>query len=705
MTGVVELGKRRSLRIGCLRVEPARCEVEGPAGRRRLEPRIMQVLVALHDARGDTVTRDRLIETCWDGRIVGEDAINRAILRIRKIASELANGSFTIVTVPKIGYRLCADENVGKTSKPSDVAPIAIAVLPFQTVGGDESYFAEGVAEDIRTALSREPSLRVAGRTSSWLVRDMESKDIAERLTVSYVIEGSVRQAAERVRVTVALVDGRTGLSIWSESYDGRLDDVFAIQAEIAGCVAANLNRALPDASVPNRMGPSDGQAYNLYLAGRALLRERASGRTAAAAELLRRACEIDPDFTPARSRLSIALAMQAMFELHPAEGSRRRSEALAQAKLARARAPQSPEAEASYGAVLYQDDIHSALAHLEQARLLGEDNSEFWFWLSAARERIGDYSGCIIAARRVVELDPLWYGTIFAALMAIDFGLEEEAKRWLAPIAQHRHHAFSGSLLDANLALFRNDYAAALENARQSASHGDPDLIAFALATAARALLNLGRPGEARTTAPFIVTEAEVELREGRIPHGVLDRPFGGDRRNLRVNAERYFAFRLLVREGRSDEVVHYYEETLGVPAALEQHPDGPEAALFDAAIIGRAMQDCRQFCESDELLARGDAMLQSLLRSEFFPRSLLLASAQIAAVRGRRERAVSELERVSAVGLSPFHPAAWSDVFSDPCFDLLRALPQFRDFERRASDAWRRGNHKRSGSSRQGE
>jgi DNA-binding winged helix-turn-helix (wHTH) protein len=110
MATVSDLGHRARFRIGQAEIRPTVCEVVGPGGTEAVEPRVMQVLVALAEAGGETVTRDDLVRLCWSGRIVGDDAINRVILKIRKIAEGVAAGSFTIRTVPKIGYRLCEAE-------------------------------------------------------------------------------------------------------------------------------------------------------------------------------------------------------------------------------------------------------------------------------------------------------------------------------------------------------------------------------------------------------------------------------------------------------------------------------------------------------------------------------------------------------------------------------------------------------------------
>jgi len=125
--GAIDLGASASFRLGAAEVHPSRCEVVGPGGAVALEPRVMQVLLALANAGGETVTRDQLLETCWGGRIVGDDAINRVIHQLRKLSASTAAGSFTIRTVHKLGYRLLLADAIGSPGAPSPARSTAAA--------------------------------------------------------------------------------------------------------------------------------------------------------------------------------------------------------------------------------------------------------------------------------------------------------------------------------------------------------------------------------------------------------------------------------------------------------------------------------------------------------------------------------------------------------------------------------------------------
>jgi len=189
-----------------------------------------------------------------------------------------------------------------------------IAVLPFvdMTAAQDQAWFADGIAEEILNLLVRVSSLRVASRTSSFTFRDsaLAIEEIARQLHVSHVIEGSVRRAGGRVRVTAQLISADSGFHVWSATYDRRIDDVFAIQDDIAAQIVAALQvetaGELPVATV------ADASAYALFLQAR-YQAERGSQRALVqATELYRQSLAIDPDYAPAWSELAAAYINQA---------------------------------------------------------------------------------------------------------------------------------------------------------------------------------------------------------------------------------------------------------------------------------------------------------------------------------------------------------------------------------------------------------
>jgi TolB-like protein/Flp pilus assembly protein TadD len=202
--------------------------------------------------------------------------------------------------------------------KPVDASPAAsptkvasIAVLPFVNMSGDaeNEYFSDGLAEELLNALARNPALRVAARTSSFSFKgkDTEIAEIGRRLNVATVLEGSVRKAGNRVRITVQLVSATDGYHIWSETYDRQLEDIFAVQDDIARSVMTSLKAALPDAGAAAAQRTGNTEAYNLVLRGDYFWRRTAPGDLQKARDLYKQALALDPDNARAWQQLGLA--------------------------------------------------------------------------------------------------------------------------------------------------------------------------------------------------------------------------------------------------------------------------------------------------------------------------------------------------------------------------------------------------------------
>jgi adenylate cyclase len=186
----------------------------------------------------------------------------------------------------------------------------SIAVLPFATLSNDaeQEYFAEGLAEDLITDLSKVEGLLVIARHSSFAYRDrsMDLRMIARELGVRYLIEGSVRRAAARVRINAQLIDASSASCLWAERLDRDLADIFALQDEVVGKVINALAHALPSAKPLPKRRVTNLEAYDLFVRGRALATQSLR-ETRAARPLLARAIEIDPGFAGAHAWLAMS--------------------------------------------------------------------------------------------------------------------------------------------------------------------------------------------------------------------------------------------------------------------------------------------------------------------------------------------------------------------------------------------------------------
>ena len=253
------------------------------------------------------------MEAGWPGTVVEEGNLTVQIAALRKALGSRPDGSEWIVTVPRVGYRLVRSEQTTQLPKPSSPLP-SLAVLPFQNLSSDpeQDYFADGIVEDITTALSRFKSFAVIARNSSFVYkgRVVDVRQIAQELNVRYVLEGSVPRAAERLRIAAQLVDAATGAHLWAETFDGKLGDVFDFQdritEQVAGIVQPTFEQAEMERS--RRKRPDELGAYDLLLRARHLLYTKHISQNDEVVQLLTQAVALDPNFAPAVVELAFAL-------------------------------------------------------------------------------------------------------------------------------------------------------------------------------------------------------------------------------------------------------------------------------------------------------------------------------------------------------------------------------------------------------------
>ena len=231
----------------------------------------------------------------------------------RAVAPALVAGVSLMALVTGYAWWRTIEQPTTAEEQPGRLAPSpqSIAVLPFvdMSPGGEAAYLGDGLSEELSSDLAKLPGLRVAARTSAFAYkgRDMDVRRIGEQLGVRFVLEGSVRRAGERVRVTAQLIDASTGFHAWTESYDRPWQDLIGVQQEISGAIAQRLHMVIsPELAQRLKVAPTlDPRAYDFYLAGLAQLRQATSMKSLGEAEsLFRRSLEADPGFGRAQAGL-----------------------------------------------------------------------------------------------------------------------------------------------------------------------------------------------------------------------------------------------------------------------------------------------------------------------------------------------------------------------------------------------------------------
>jgi adenylate cyclase len=321
------------------------------------------VLKELVTNAGKPVSKEDLFTKVWSGTAVSDDALTSCIQELRRALEDDARQPRFIETRHRRGYQFVArlsettpDNGAGSALPTPGVS--AIAVLPFADMSPerDQDYLCEGLAEELINALTHIDGLRVAARTASFQFRDAgaDVRAVGQQLGVGTLLEGSVRKAGNRLRVTVQLIEAANGYHRWSRRFDRTLDDVFAIQDEIAESVVSSLRGTdLSGREKQALLRPQTGAAaYEYYLRGRQHLPRMTQPDLNQSAHMFERAIELDAEYGPAYAGLAIVHAT-----LHEWFGSK--EEDLVKAERASRRAlelaPELAEAHGARGLVLSQ--------------------------------------------------------------------------------------------------------------------------------------------------------------------------------------------------------------------------------------------------------------------------------------------------------------------------------------------------------------
>jgi len=439
--GIKDRPAPRSFRLGSVDVRPESGTIEGPAGNRQLDPKVMQVLLRLVTANGEVVTREDLMDDVWRGSVVTDFALSRCIYQLRKNLRRAAGTADSpIETLPKRGFRLAwavsdvADSTpvparsrrIGRVSavvaliiaaialawwyRPVVTPPdgrLAVAVLPFYdlTGTGDLGYFGDGVAQALMTELGRLREIDVIARTSSFHFRDRQADthQIAQALDVDFLVEGSVNSDRDAVQVTAALVDTTTGRQLWSGAFEGVAGQSFTAQQDIADAIAGFLEISIGDPR--SHGGTTVFEAYDAYLKSFDtvnLVRDDGSGDL-----FLDQALAYDPDFAHALEAKAFLIYLRLW------QGNGLVEQAWNEARPYLERALEINDRSAfAHGTIagfqIFRDEYDDAESHLQQALEINPSDTWALVHLSRLMEHTGRLDQAVRLARHNARIDPL---------------------------------------------------------------------------------------------------------------------------------------------------------------------------------------------------------------------------------------------------------------------------------------------------------
>jgi TolB-like protein/Flp pilus assembly protein TadD len=365
------------------------------------------LLETLLDAGGETVSRDALMERVWPGTIIEEGSLTVQVSALRRQLGEGADAM--IVTVPRIGYRFVAPAEQPTGAERS--GPPLIAVLPFASHGSaaDDGYFADGVVDDIITALSRFKTFAVLSRGSTLALRDKGALDVARELGVRYALEGSIRRAGDRLRVTAQLSDARTGAQLWAEKYDGAVADIFAFQDRITEAVVGQIEPTVRLAEIERvRRKPAQSlDAYDHFLRALPIAYEPGIERHAEGIALLKQAMRLDKNFALAPAYVALIYVNRISLQAPPLSEDDG-AEAVAHARLALALDSEDAVVKALCAWALFrvEDDVH-ALDAVRVAVASNPNNAVVLRYAAAVVGMAGAAQEAFDYNRRAYDLSP----------------------------------------------------------------------------------------------------------------------------------------------------------------------------------------------------------------------------------------------------------------------------------------------------------
>jgi TolB-like protein len=432
-----------------------------------ITPQVFDLLDYLIRNRERVVSKDDLIKAIWNGRSVSDAALTTRLNAAWCAIGDSGQEQRLIKTLPRKGFRF-----VGQVGEAREVAGLdladtpdsvpalpdkpSIAVLPFANMSGDpeQEYFADGMVEEITTALSRFGWLFVIARNSSFTFKGkaVDIKEVGRRLGVRYVLQGAVRKASEKVRITGQLIEAATGAHIWADKFERDMTDIFALQDEVTLAVVSAIQPKLFQAEIAltKRRRPEDLTAYDLYL--RAIQQAVRSTRNslAEALRLVQRALELDPGFAAAAA-LAGACHMENVLRSYAVDPQFERKEAVRLMRLALSLNDHDPDtlATAALISALLVGDCEAEIEMADRAVALNPNSYHAWQrrgWVLKIAGQPEEAIRSFEHAMRMSPVDPQEFtaltgmGFAFICFVALTRPSLQERKRCVTtPVTQDR--------------------------------------------------------------------------------------------------------------------------------------------------------------------------------------------------------------------------------------------------------------------------
>ena len=428
----VETMTSRQVEFGEFRLDPNTGELWRKDREIKLPPRAAALLSALAERSMQVVSKQELIDRVWHGRAVGDDALTSCVQAVRRALGDDSRHPRLLETRHRRGYRLLVPVTPAamkglatESSTPLSLADRpSLAVLPFDNLSPDrdQEYFADGIVEDMTTALARIRTFFVVARNSSFAFkgRRVPAQEVGRQLGVRYIVEGSVQRTGRRLRITAQLIEADTGYHLWADRYDSELSDVFALQDRLVTSVVGAISPSVQEAEIKRALlkHPDSLEAYDYMLRAYPGFRILEDPEHEDAIRLLHKALELEPGYAQAMAMAAWAHGQRfgRVMRGNP-EDNRRQAKEMANAALILAPNDPSVLVAAAHALIhgAYPEDFDRCEAML--GRALALDPNSAWGWqrlgfLHVARSEPGK---AIVAFEQALHLSPMDPGQAYS--------------------------------------------------------------------------------------------------------------------------------------------------------------------------------------------------------------------------------------------------------------------------------------------------
>jgi TolB-like protein/Tfp pilus assembly protein PilF len=406
----------RPIRFGVFELDLRAGELRKYGVKLKLQDKPLALLSILLERPGEVVTREELRERLWsaDTFVDFDHSLSIAVHKLRTILGDNADNPRFIETLARRGYRFVAPAH---TPTLTDELPRhMIAVLPFENLGGDpeQDYFADGLTEEMITQLGRLNPQRmgVIARASAMAYRQSNKSvsEIGYELGVEYILEGSVRRADNRIRISAQLVHVEDQAQIWAEAFDRNMEDIFAIQTDVAERIARSLMvELLPEAqALIARSATRSSEAYELYLHGRHYSSRRGEEYFARALEYYSRCIEKDPHYALAYSGIADAYSLIGFYGGLPPKQAYGNAKKNALTALEIDNELAEPHTSLAFPTLMYDWNWPAAEKEHRRAIELNSNCMLAWDWYGLNLMQIGRFNESLSALKQAHELDPV---------------------------------------------------------------------------------------------------------------------------------------------------------------------------------------------------------------------------------------------------------------------------------------------------------